>query len=157
MIDAGKEVQYSAKIINPENKGGYVTEEWCGTKFISVADMRDKLFDKFEELLINHDFLFGYLSPGRGVKGKQYSLTADDELTTMYTEYDGRKSVNLWIKVQVKEKKRSHGSTTDDAPPSKWSGHFDAQMKQMDDVQEIIEKDKEKHSNDKYTPEQLHC
>ena len=119
--------------------------------------MRDELFDKFEKLLINHDFLFGYLSPGRGVKGKQYSSTADDELTTMYTEYDGRKSVNLWIKVQVKEKKRSHSSSTDDAPPSKRSGRFDAQMKRMDDIQEIIEKLKEKHSNDKYTPEQLHC
>ena len=66
------------------------------------------------------------------------------------------KSVNLWIKVQVKEKKRSHSSSTDDAPPSKRSGWFDAQMKRMDDIQEI-EKLKEKHSNDKYTPKQLHC
>ena len=119
--------------------------------------MRDKLFDKFEELLLNHDFLIGYLSPGRGVKGKQYSLIADEGLTTMYTEYEGRKSVNLWIKVQLKEKKRSHGSATDDAPPSKRSGRFDAQMKRMDDIQEILEKLKEKQSNDKYTPEQLHC
>ena len=67
-----------------------------------------------------------------------------------YTQYDGRKSsVNLWIKVQVKEKKRSHSSSTDDAPPSKRSGRFDAQMKRMDDIQEIIEKLKEKHNNDK--------
>ena len=34
---------------------------------------------------------------------------------------------------------------------------FDAQMKRMGDIQEIIERLKEKHSNDKYTPEQLHC
>ena len=95
MTTAGKEVQYSAKIINPENKGGYIIEEWRDVKFTSVADMRDKAFDKFETLLINHDFLLGFLSPGRGVKGKQYSLTTDDELKTMYTEYFGRKSVNL--------------------------------------------------------------
>ena len=157
MTTAGKEVQYSAKIINPENKGGHIVEEWRDVKFTSVADMRDKAFYKFETLLINHDFLLGYLSPGRGVKGKQYSLTTDDELKTMYTEYFGRKSVNLWLKAQVKEKKRSRSDTTDDAPPSKRSGRFDAQMKRMDDVQEIVEKLKEKHSNDKYTPEQLHC
>ena len=57
--------------------------------------MRDRAFDKFEMLLINHDLLLGYLSPGRGVKGKQYSLTSDDEHRTMYTEYFG---VNLWLK-----------------------------------------------------------
>ena len=119
--------------------------------------MRDRAFDKFEALLINRDFLLGYLSPGRGTKGKQYSLTIDDELKTMYTEYFGRKSVNLWLKTQVKEKKRFRSDTTDDAPLSKRSGRFDAQMKRMDDVQEIVEKLKEKHSNDKYTPEQLHC
>ena len=39
---------------------------------------------------------------------------------------------------------------------TKRAGHFEAQMKRMDDVQEIVEKLKEQHSNDKYTPEQIH-
>lgn len=76
----------------------------------------------------------------------------------MYTECFGRKSVTLWLKIQVKEK-RSHSDTTDYGPPSKRLGRFDALMKRMDDVQDIVEKLKEKHNNDKYmyTPEQLHC
>ena len=137
----GQEVEYSAKIINPESKGGYIPIEWRDVKFSSVADMRDKAFDKFEKFLINHDFLLGYLTPGKGIKGKQFPLTTDDELKTMYTEYFGRKSVTLWLKPQMKEKKRSHSDSSDDAPPpSKRSGRFDAQMKRMDDVQEIVEK-----------------
>ena len=70
-----------------------------------------------------------------------------------------RVRVNLWIKVQVKEKKRSHSSTTDDAPPSKRSGRFDAQMKRMDDVQETIDKLKSRRSTAMISipPEQLHC
>ena len=62
-----EEIQYLAKIINPENKG-YITEEWRDAKFTSVEDMRDTAFDKFEKYLINHDFLLGYLSSGCGVK-----------------------------------------------------------------------------------------
>lgn len=75
MITPDNNVQYTAKIINPENKGEYIIEEWHDVKFTSVEDIHDKAFDKFEKLLINHDFLPGYLSPGRGVKGKQYPLT----------------------------------------------------------------------------------
>ena len=68
---ADEEIQYSAKIINPENKEGYIIEEWRDVKFTSVEDMRDTAFDKFEKLLINHDFLLGYLSPGRAWSQRQ--------------------------------------------------------------------------------------
>ena len=148
----GQQIQYSAKIINPENKGGYILVEWRDTKFTSIEDMRDTAFEKFDKFLVNHDFLLGYMTPGKGVKGKQFPLTTDDQLKTMYTEYFGRKSVMLWLKVQVKEKKRPRSDSSDDAPPpSKRSGRFDAQMKRMDDVQEIVEKLKDIHSDVKYS------
>ena len=53
--------------INPENKGGYITEDWCGEQFTFVADLREKLFAKFEKYLVNTEFQIGYLSPGHGM------------------------------------------------------------------------------------------
>ena len=146
-----------AKIINPENKGGYITEDWCGEQFTPVADLREKLFAKY---LVNTEFQIGYLSPGHGMKGKQYPLTTDGELKTMYTEYFGRKCVTLWLKTyaQVKEKKRVRGDygPMDDAQPpaAKRSARYETQMKRME---VILDKLKEKHSEGSYTPEQLHC
>ena len=81
----------------------------------------------------------------------------------MYTEYFGRKCVTLWLKTcaQVKEKKRVRGDygRMDDAQPlaAKWSARYETQMKRMDEIQVILDKLKEKHSEGSYTPEQLHC
>lgn len=119
--------------------------------------MCEKLFDQFEKYVMNADFLLGYICPGHGVKGKQFSLTTDGDLKTMYTEYHERKSVTLWLKSQVKERKRSRSESLDDAPSAKHSGRYETQMKKVDEIQEILEKLKENHDSDKYTPEQLHC
>ena len=100
----GQQVQYSAKIIDPENKGGYILVEWCDTNFTSIEDMHDTAFENFDKVLVNHDFLLGYMTPGKGVKGNQFPLTTDNQLKTMYTEYyfNQNNSVMLWLKVQMK-------------------------------------------------------
>ena len=73
---------YSAKIINPGN------EEWCSFQWLICVT------NPLTSLKNSCSTMTSLL-----VTCKQYSLIADEGLTTMYTEYEGRKSVNLWIKV----------------------------------------------------------
>lgn len=154
-------VHYSVKIINPQNKGGYITEEFQEEKFSDVSSLRSKLAELFGKYMIEAEFQVGYLTPGHGFKGKQLFLSTDDDLTQMYSEHHGRRSINLWLKLYPKKHKRQKDSSTEPAAPqAKRSKSCESHLEKMDELQKIVDILKDKHKEGKYShlsSAQFHC
>ena len=83
-----------------------ITEEFQEEKFSDVSSLRSKLAELFGKYMNEAEFQVGYLTPGHGFRGKQLCLSSDDDLTQMYSEHHGRKSINLWLKLNSKKHKR---------------------------------------------------
>ena len=61
-------------------------------RFSNVSDLKDQLALDFATLLEDGaDFLFGYIQRGHGMRGKQFSITEDDDIQSMYDEYQERR------------------------------------------------------------------
>lgn len=113
-------ISYSVKIINAENKGGYIVEDWKDKKFSTVKEIEERMIFKFAKYLSSMDHQFGYLSRGHGFKGKQNALSTDDDLMSMYTEYSGMKSITMWLKLKPTRKRHSTSGASDaDIPQAK--------------------------------------
>ena len=56
-------------LINPQNKGGYITKEFQEEKFSDVSCLRSKLAELFGKHMIEAEFQVGYLTPGHGLRG----------------------------------------------------------------------------------------
>lgn len=176
-VDGGY-VKYAIKVINP-NKGGVETRDWCQaqTKFTNISAMRSRLAVDFHECIGENEFDFGYIQPGHGIKGRQQSLTKNEDLMTMYELHKRRKQIVLWLKLsriqQVKlsctesvEDRQSLSSLHTPKRPrvddSKMSGgggkprsNHEIHVQKMSQVEEIIDKLEGIHGTDLYTPEQL--
>lgn len=159
-----QDVCYSTKVINPENKGGYVAEDWKAQKFQDLEAMKGALASKFSQYIPDDGFQFGYLSPGHGFKGKQFTLSSNDDLKTMYQEYNGRKSINLWLKPNFGKKRPTSclesDADTSMASQTKKKSRAESQLDKMDELQKIVAKLKERHKETKYssfTQAQFHC
>ena len=50
---------YSLKIINPENKGGYIVEEWKDRKFFTQTELEMKLSTQFKKYIQTQVFNLG--------------------------------------------------------------------------------------------------
>lgn len=98
-VDGGY-VKYAIKVINP-NKGGVETRDWCQaqTKFTDISAMRSRLAVDFHDCIGENKFDFGYIQPGHGIKGRQQSLTKNEDLMTMYELHKRRKQIVLWLKL----------------------------------------------------------
>ena len=104
------------KIINPDNKGGYITQEFQEMKLSTEESIRSKLVELFGQYTKDAEFQLGYLTPGKGFKGKQLLLECDDDVLKMHEEHQGRRSINLWMKVKAKQRKQPNESS--DTPTS---------------------------------------
>ena len=83
---------YSLKVIRPRSQGGSVVEKFQAGIFLTPHDIEVnvKRILKDKRHMIDSEFEFGYMDAGHGVKGKQYALETNDDVTDMYEMY-GRK------------------------------------------------------------------
>ncbi len=90
--------RYSVKIINPSKKRDYsVLPLRVNEDFETMEQLKDKLLEKFPNYVSGQQFEFGYIGPGHGARGKQRWIINDDDLEDMYSEYQGKKEVILWL------------------------------------------------------------
>ena len=151
----GRTLKYFIKIFCPSA----ASVDWESEKFTSLDCMREALLLDFKDHITNNSFQMGYFEPGHSFKGKQLPLTSDNELSEMYFEHHKRKSIRLWVKeAQTRQTKRPRSDTSDEATPAKKrSSVYDSHLEKMDKVEQILDKLKSKHENNKWTIEQLHC
>ena len=121
------------------------------------------LGEEFADLIQGNNYGFGYMETGHGMNGKQRPIGSVDDLTTMWSEFKGKRCVLLWIKCQKPNAvKRSRPTSSkpgpDDGvemPKTKRTGPgYSAHMKNMEEVEEILEMLKQKHEEN-FTAEQL--
>ena len=100
------------KIISPNNVGGSIVQNLNIDKtYISVDDLKrdiGKAFAQYVSVILKLDIII--ISPGHGVKGKLHPISSDSDLSSMYEVFNVRKNVMLWVKCQVKRKKRPASS-----------------------------------------------
>ena len=81
---------YSLKIINPSNAGGEIIiykvdlREYLREKFASLETTKRRLLELYPKHTEGYEILFGYITPGHGMKGKQETISTDEELVSMY-------------------------------------------------------------------------
>ena len=66
-------------------------------------------------------FLFGYIQRGHGMRGKQFSITGDNDIRSMYDEYQGRREIIMWMKIC----KHFHSKSTTDVGSRKRQSSVD--------------------------------
>ena len=146
---------YSLKIVNPNNTGGelIINDLEVPGQPTSVKELKTKLCEQFSKYTEGYDTQFGYIVPGHGMKGKQETISTDEELATMYEKYKKRKRILFWLKCKPRSNKRASPDSAD-VPQSKRHASLLNMMSDVDD--NIVTKLKEKHG-EKYTPVQLNC
>ena len=95
-------VSYTLKIINPRRKTADKAREWdVNVLFTDVAEFKHQLLqeDDVNDVRDGEEITFGYLQPGHGIKGRQFPLLNSSDLSTMYSVHQGRKQINLWVKI----------------------------------------------------------
>ena len=144
-----------------------------------VDAMKTELMEKLERqgyVTIQDNFKFGFMIPGHGVKGKQQSIDIDEDVAHMYEQYQGRKEIVLWVKIQSKKQnqhveatgRKRLGDGTDgksplpkqvkrsDDPAQKCGPNYGKHLQKMSELDSIIEELNSKHQGSgKYTPEQI--
>ena len=121
------------------------------------------LGEEFSDLIQGNKYEIGYMEVGHGMNGKKRPIETSNDLTTMWSEFKGKRCVLLWIKCQKSNAtKRSRPTSSElgtdsdvDVPKTKRvSPAYSAHMKNMQEVDEILEILKQKHEEN-FTPEQL--
>ena len=80
----------AVKVINFSTKSEY-TMDYTG-KFFTVNAIKTKVAEIFE-----HVTQVGYnILPGHGLKGKQYFINTDNDLSEMYISFKGKYDILLW-------------------------------------------------------------
>lgn len=106
--------------------------------------------ERFSKYMKGYNTEFGYIIPGHGKKGKQVSVSNDEELMAMYEKTNKSKHVIFWLKC----KPRLNKSVATDSSVIPQSKRHASLLSMMSDIDNILTKLKEKH-NDKYTLVQL--
>lgn len=148
MQDMPPNMNYSVKVINPDNKGGFIVEEWMDKKYEKRDLFEEKMADKFSNYTADTNF---QCMPWTC---KQIVLASDDDLKEMYLKYEGKKSIKVWLKLNSKR------SSTGGDPPQAKRSRTESHLEKMDELQEIVAKLKEKHKSGKYSKfskAQFHC
>ena len=158
-----KKFRYSLKVISPKKKSVFSVHSLpdATSKFVSIGNVKEVISKFLQSDVVE----VGYISPGHGAKGKHNSLLDDDDLSSMYLEYEGKRGVNgvlLWCygvsagdspgtrQSVSTARKRSKSPTKDENPPLSKCG------KKLKEIEEIVQKLKEKHAK-LYTLEQYNC
>jgi hypothetical protein len=158
------EFTFQVKVINPQNQGGYVIQQWASKRCDKSQELKTALAESFHESIGCYKFDFGYIQTGHGFKGKKLSIESDADMEKMYLSYLDKPVIRLWVKClkdvdqYSRPKKRgrpddSDGVTGSKAKRSAGSG-YDSHMKRMDEVEEIYEELSDKHSEN-FTSEQI--
>ena len=105
-----------------------------------------------------------------GVRGKQFSITEDKDILSMYDEYQGRREIIMWMKVckphvnarsMADDGSRKWQISVDNAEASsskrkKGNSNYQGHLSKMSKVEEIVEDLERRHGeNNVYTPEQI--
>ena len=144
------------KIINPKHSGGNTVEEWeIDEKFDTFTSLRSEIGKAFSEFIVS-DFDFGYMQPGHGMKGKQFIVSTDSDITAMYKEFKNKKCILLWIKCLSRPRKRSNESADNCPDPKRSTSNYGAVVEKMHEV-DVIVKDLESRHKGKWTTEQIRC
>ena len=97
---------------NPESKRGYITQGFQEKKFSIIESLQLKLVELFGRYADEAEFELGYMTLGKGFKGKQFLLICNEDVLKMYKEHAGRRSINLWMKVNQKRPSESSDTVT---------------------------------------------
>lgn len=146
------------KVINPLDKGGYEIHSMASHGvFVQVSDLKQTILSSCEQYIQEDiELQFGYILPGHGKKGKQVLISSNEDLQNMYESYKKKKQILLWVK-QTKKRPRIDASATSGGASAQKPGNsskYDKQVDKMAQLEEIVDKLQEKHS-DQYTMEQL--
>ena len=144
-------ILYSIKLI-PRKKTEYSVMKLHGItkKFHSVNNLKKAVVDECKERVSTDSF--GYIEPGHGAKGKQRWLASDEDLSDMYTVYEGKKEVLLWCCIEQGSKRRAESPSDSEAPKR---SRYEKQLDKITEVEEIEEILRKKHSGGPYSEEQL--
>ena len=104
------------KIINPQNSGSCVIEEWTVDNF-HLSDLKSGMGQAFAEYVHCYEFDIGYIILGHVMKDKLNQLNNDGNIATIYAEFARRKSLLFWVKCLLK--KRPSSESTSGCPPPK--------------------------------------
>ncbi len=63
MLSGKCDYLWCVKIINPENKGGFIVEDWKDQKFYTKESLEENISLQFSKYSSDTDFQFGYLCP----------------------------------------------------------------------------------------------
>ena len=152
---ASRTPKYCLKIINPNNASGEIIIDNLALqpqRYVSVEDLRKKLFSLCSKYIDGYDMQLGYISPGHGMKGKQQSIDSDEDLVAMYSIHQ-KKRISFWLKCKPpKSRKRSLSEPAVASQNKRQTALLDM----MNGVEAIIDQLKLKHGA-KYTPVQFNC
>ena len=183
-LPSGK-FHYTVKVINARNQSGYTVQKLkTNTKFETFLDLENQLKQGCSNFPCDDEFQCGYIQRGHGQKGKQFLISGDSEITEMYAVYQGKQDIMLWMKVKSgNPRKRKQSSiageqagsskectssdieditpppkqqkTTNSGSTVKGGTQYQKHLKKMSEVEVIIEYLEEKHSDGKYSAEQI--
>lgn len=123
----------------------------CAATF---EETKDFIVDNLpEDEAVEHDFQFGFIEPGHGLKGKKEWITTDEDVEEMFEKHNGKKDITLWCYRKPKGGK-SRSISSRSRSPNKKGSRYEAHSKQISEVDDIYKQLKDKHTGS-YTPEQL--
>lgn len=148
VVEKGWSYCYSVKVINARKKSDFTLEKFrLPGKFTTVTELKEKL----SEFLKYPVETAGYITPGHGVKGKMQDLVNCEDLHEMYKCHDKRKEILLWcfkpgdLPQEKRPRKRSRSTDEDDDTPKSSKSKRDTIAKKISEVEEIVQKLKDKH------------
>ena len=106
-----------------------------------------------------------YIQRGHGMRGKQFSITNDQDLLNMYSEYHGRKEIALWMKkckarsAQSKSAAEKQNTSTDQevcsAKQKDGGSRYQGHLANITEAETIVKDLEACHSENMYSAEQF--
>ena len=146
-------VTYMVQLINQAKKSEYTLKKLSTTACFSSLDI---LKQEIQQLHPDARDTYGYINPGHGLKGKLKSITTEQDLVEMYSEYKNKHDILLWCYVgceDPKQHKRPATSTSSKQAPAPKRNTCESTIIT---AQQLVEELKEKHGS-KYTVERLNA
>ena len=155
LLPAAENPTLTLKIVSSKKKSEYVIQNLrLSTRFSTLTSLKEQVMSKCDGK-VSFDEGFGYIEPGRGVKGKQRWLLSDEDVADMYTLHNGKKEILLWCYSAQESSKRPHPpDEPDEGSYSQKRSRYKKQIDMMREVEEIEDDLRSKHEG-KYTEEQI--
>ena len=148
-----KKYTYDIKVINAAKKSEYTVKRLDFTgKFLAVKAIKAKIAEISENVT-----QIGYILPGHGLKGRQYFLTTDDDLSDMYVAFKGKHDILLWCWYSdPKNESVIEHEATSSKPSGSKNSKKESISRKITNVEEIVSTLRNIH-NEKYSVEQLNA